>query len=107
MREGKWVFCLEYQLLAVNELQSGIILHVFHKHLAAKKLGFAWSGSDKSFKLSVFPAAKLDVFINSRKKLEVSIESLILLMLLPENRQEGTLQRVHFWGAAGGKNLFS
>lgn len=32
MEGGKCFFHLEYQLLAVNELQSGISLHVFYKH---------------------------------------------------------------------------
>lgn len=54
MEVGKWIFHPEYQLLGVNELQSGIILHVFYKHRIANKLGFSLSCSDKCFKLAVF-----------------------------------------------------
>lgn len=39
MGGGKWVFHLEYQFLAVNELQSGIILR-FLQTRTAGKLGF-------------------------------------------------------------------
>lgn len=45
---------LEYQLLAVNELQIVFILHVFYKHLTAGELGFSLSCSDKCFRLVVF-----------------------------------------------------
>lgn len=53
-RKCIFFFHLEYQPLAANELQNGIILHVLYKLLTANKLGFSLGCSDKHLKLVVF-----------------------------------------------------